>query len=109
MLLACAQFISYRRDAETCSVQELTQRVLRKTGSRVVPVISFVFGGGQSTIRTIVESMANNNPIIVTAGSGRCADLISDCKLIVLSNPPLLLYFWKVACDHRGGNPQADP
>jgi hypothetical protein len=52
--------------------------VNEKIGDRGVPVITFVFGGGPGTIQTAMESMANNNPIIVAAGSGRCADLIAE-------------------------------
>ena len=70
--------IGYRRDVETVDLDELTRMVNEKIGDRGVPVITFVFGGGPGTIQTAMESMANNNPIIIAAGSGRCADLIAE-------------------------------
>lgn len=76
------EFISYRRDTETCSTTEITQQIIRKSGSQVLPVITLVFGGDGGTMQKLVHSIANDNPIIVTAGSGRFADLIAEWKSI---------------------------
>lgn len=70
-------FISYRRDIEKADWEQLTKNVEERSGSRVVPVISFVFGGGTNSVETVIESIANNNPVIVAAGSGRFADLLA--------------------------------
>lgn len=84
-------FISFRHDASTDSIENLTDSIRRRSSERMglqrlVPVICLVFGGGVNTIATVIEHINTNDPVLIITGSGRAADLIADwvksCELI---------------------------
>ncbi len=42
-----------------------------------VPVVLLMLEGGENTLATAAEAIDRNTPVVVIAGSGRCADLIA--------------------------------
>lgn len=42
-----------------------------------VPVVILVLEGGENTIKTAVEGIKRNTPVVVVQGSGRAADFIA--------------------------------
>ena len=43
-----------------------------------VPSVLVMVGGGVNTLKTVLESTKRGIPVVVIAGSGRAADLISE-------------------------------
>ena len=42
-----------------------------------MPVVILVLEGGENTIKTAVEGIKRNTPVVVVQGSGRAADFIA--------------------------------
>jgi hypothetical protein len=77
-------FISFRHDAVTTSMDHLTRRIRERdpADTRAVPVIALVYGGGPGTFATILGHIRTNDPILVVKGSGRAAGLICDWQAL---------------------------
>jgi hypothetical protein len=81
-------FLSYRLDLgvrEKAGSKEAGQRLVHQikrveSGQKMqlVPVICFVFNGGNGTIETVETHMKRDNAIIVFQGTGRFADLFTS-------------------------------
>ena len=42
-----------------------------------IPVVLLVLEGGENTIKTALEAVQNNIPVVIIQGSGRAADVIA--------------------------------
>ena len=47
-----------------------------------VPVVLLMLEGGENTMTTAAEAVSHNTPVVIIAGSGRCADLIAHAYRI---------------------------
>ena len=42
-----------------------------------MPVVLLVLEGGENTLKTAAEAVANSTPVVIIQGSGRAADFIA--------------------------------
>ena len=54
-------------------------------GTKDCPAISIVFEGGPGTIATVASATKNRIPVLLMNGSGRVANLLSDCVRVAES------------------------
>ena len=43
-----------------------------------IPVVCLLLEGGENSLKTAMESLNQNTPVVVIAGSGRAADYIAE-------------------------------
>ncbi|XP_050394392.2 transient receptor potential cation channel subfamily M member 2 [Patella vulgata] len=68
--------IKFRTRLESFISQKVETGVAT-TQSVHVPCVLIVVEGGINTMKTVLESLRNNTPVVAIEGTGRCADLIA--------------------------------